>query len=144
MSDAKIGHSITFKIQNAASPVAMVSIGEVESLSMPALARDAVEVTHMSSPEKWREFIAGLKDGGEVTAEIHFVPGSVGALLLMAQFDTDDPSVCEIGLPMFSPAYEWNFNAILTGLPPEASVDGKQTASVTFKVTGKPTLTVVS
>lgn len=142
MSDAKIGHGSLLKIANDASPQVMTTVGEINSITMPGISRDAVDVTHMESVEQWREFIAGLKDGGEVSAEINFIPGSTGTNLLLEQLNksgADAVSVCEIALPT-TPAYEWSFNAILTGFESEAPVDDKQVATVTFKVTGKPVL----
>lgn len=143
-TNAKIGHGALFKIENSASPPVLTTVGEITSITMPSISRDAVDVTHSESPEKWREFIAGLKDGGEVSCELNFVPGAAGTTLLMAQLDVDTVSVCEISLPMFATAYKWSFNAILTGFDPQAPIAEKQVATVTFKVTGKPTLTTAA
>ena len=143
MSDVKIGHGCLLKIENDASPQVFTEVGEVNSISMPSIARDAVEVTHMSSSQKWREFIAGLKDGGEVSADINFIPGSVGTTLLLAQLDQDEPTVVQITLPT-TPAYKWTASTILTGFESEAPVDDKMGGTVTFKITGKPTLALAS
>ena len=134
-TNAKIGHGVLFKIENDASPQVLTVIGEITSVTPPNRSRDTVDATHSQSPEKWREFIAGLKDGGEASAELNFVPGSVGDLLLNAQFDSDDPSVCEIGFPDGS---TFSFNGFLTGDEIGVPIDDKMTKTVTFKVTGKP------
>ena len=140
-TNAKIGHSALFKIENEDSPQVFTTIGEINSIGMPSISRDTIDATHSESPDKWREFIAGLKDGGEVSAELNFVPGSAGTTLLLGQLDNDAPSVCKITLPMFTPAYVWTFDAFLTGFDPgDAPVGDKMTATVTFKITGKPTL----
>lgn len=140
MSNAKIGHGALFKLANDASPASYVTVGEINSITMPGIARDAVDVTHSESPQKWREFIAGLKDGGDVSAEINFIPGSAGVTLLLSQLDQDELSACKITLPT-TPAYEWQFDAILTGFESEAPIEDKMTATVTFKVSGRPVLT---
>ncbi|RJP54167.1 MAG: hypothetical protein C4583_03290 [Anaerolineaceae bacterium] len=141
-TNAKIGHGALFKIANEASPEVMTVVGEITSITMPSIGRDPIEATHMQSTEKWREFIAGLKDGGEVSCELNFVPGSEGTTLLLAQLDEDNVTPCEITLPT-TPAYDWSFDAIMTGFESEAPVDDKMTATVTFKITGKPVLALV-
>lgn len=140
-TNAKTGHGVLFKIENGDSPAVFTSIGEVTSVTPPAIARDAIDATHTASPEKWREFIAGLKDGGEASADINFVPGSVGHGLLMDQLDLDDASVCQITFPDGS---MFDFSAILTGYQPSVPIDDKMTATVTFKVSGKPVFTEAS
>lgn len=137
-TNAKIGHGVLFKIASGDSPSVMTSIGEITSVTPPAISRDAIDATHTASPEKWREFIAGLKDGGEASADINFVPGSDGHGLLMDQLDLDTPTECEIDFPDGS---KFEFDAILTGYAPSAPIDDKMTATVTFKVSGKPVFT---
>ena len=141
-TNAKIGHGSLFKIANDASPQVMTSIGEITSIKPPSLSRDAIDATHSESPERWREFIPGLKDGGEVSADLNLVPGSVGNLLMIAQLDNDAPSVCEITLPT-TPAFKWSFDAIFTGYEQDDPIDDKMAVTVTFKVSGKPTLAQV-
>jgi hypothetical protein len=40
---------------------------------------DQVDVTHQASTNQWREFLSGLKDGGEYTWTLHY-GGTVPAL----------------------------------------------------------------
>lgn len=137
-TNAKIGYGTTFAIQSG-SPLDYVTIAEVTNITPPNLARDAVDATHTASEEGWREFIPGLKDAGEVSIELNFVPGSESTALLMEAFNADDPVSCKITFPD-SPATEWTFAAIMTGFETEAPVDDKLTATATFKLSGKPTL----
>lgn len=137
-TQAKIGHGTTFAIQTG-SPLDYETIAEVTNITPPNLARDAVDATHTASEEGWREFIPGLKDAGEVSIELNFVPGSDSTDLLMEAFNAAEPVTCKITFPD-SPATEWTFAAIMTGFETEAPVDDKMTATATFKLTGKPTL----
>lgn len=137
MTDALIGHGAVFAKVNATSPEDLTTIAEVTNISGPSLARDAVDATHMQSSEKWREFIAGLKDGGEVTIDMNFIPGNTTMATIRGLFDTDLVGQYRITWPD-SPASRFGFEALCTGFSPEAPVDGKMSASVTFKVTGEP------
>lgn len=137
--EARIGHGTLLKIEDDTSPQNMVTIAKVTAINGFEITRDWVDSTNMQSLEKWREFIAGLKDAGEFSADLSFVPGSASTTLLLAQFDKDTPSACEIYIPTATP-YKWSFQAGLSSFGFDAPVGDMITASVTFKITGKPTL----
>jgi predicted secreted protein len=144
-TNAQIGHGTRFQMfDSEASPPAFATLAEVTNITPPALARDAVEATHTESPEKWREYIPGLKDAGEVTLELNFVPGGTAIERLLRSFNSDSADQCRIVFPDGSldtsppTATIWAFNALVTGVEPEAPVEDKMTASATFKLTGKP------
>src|SRR5436190_11500845 len=50
------------------------TIGEVTDLSGPEISRDNIEVTHHQSPSAYREFMKGLKDAGEFSCTINYIP----------------------------------------------------------------------
>ena len=135
-TQAAIGHGVLFRIGNAGSPEVFTAVAEVTSVKPPNMARDAIDATHSESPEGWREFIGGLKDGGEVSLELNFVPGAATTALLMAELAAA-PGNKQI---VFPGGQIMSFVALCTALEPDAPVDGKMTASVTYKVSGKPTL----
>lgn len=141
MTDAVIGHGVQFKTGDAASPEVFTAVAEVTSVSGPTLARDPVEATHTDSTEAWREFIAGLKDGGEVTITMNFLAGNAtqNNSGLLGDFNSQAAQNYRITWPS-SPTVDWTFAAILTGFEPDAPIDDRMTASATFKITGKPTL----
>jgi hypothetical protein len=122
-------------------------VAEVNSISGPSLSADAVEITHHGSGESsdaWREFVVGLLDGGEVSIDVNFLPtdstqadNAAGSIIYAMVERTiyyykiiwsDDDST------------EWSFQALVTGFEPDAPVDGKLGASITFKVTGSVTV----
>lgn len=108
-------------------------IAEVFSITPPSSSVDIVDVTHMQSPGRDREFILGLNDPGEASMELNFVPGSdTDALLLEIKGDYA-PVKCRITWPN---SVVWTFDGLLTGYEPSAPNDDKMTATVTFKVTG--------
>lgn len=143
---ASIGHSNLFQIFDTdASPDAWTTVAEVGNITPPAMARDAQDATHTESTEGWREFIPGLKDGGEVTCELNFVPDTASTDLILAQFDSDALTQIRILFADAStaganpPCSKFTCNAVMTGFKPEAPMDDKMKATLTFKVSGKPT-----
>lgn len=119
-------------------------VANVTSISGPSLSREAYETTAHDQTDAYREFIGGLKDGGEVSLELDFDFGegthdnSTGLIS-----DLDDTTNRDYKL-VFPDTSEFAFEAILTGLEFDAPVDGKLTASATFKISGKPELTLAS
>lgn len=142
-TSAKLGYGSLFKVHDDNSPGQYVTVSEVTSIEGPSITKDPVEVTHMESPDGYREFITGLKDGGEVSLEMNFVPGSAGMTLLLAEFERSQASQCKIVLST-TPAYAWTFDAIMTSMGHATPLDDKMTTTVTFKITGKSTLALDS
>jgi predicted secreted protein len=139
-TNASIGFGTIFQmLDRAVSPDTYVDIAEVTSITMPNLSRDAVDATHMQSPDGWREFIPGLKDAGEVTVELNFVFGNASEALILAQFATKTLSACKI-LFIESPETGVSFSAIVTGFERTVPLDDKMTATMTLKVSGTVTV----
>lgn len=142
---AQIGHGTRFEIIDLnASPPDFVLVAEIVSVTPPSLSRDTVDATHAESPEKWREFIPGLRDGGEVTLEMNFIPSGDGTETILQTFNSDAVITCRIIFPDgdydASPptATIWQFSGFCTAFQPQAPFDNKMSATCTFKVSGKP------
>ncbi|WP_299542022.1 phage tail tube protein [uncultured Streptomyces sp.] len=113
-------------------------IADVTNLSAPGLSRETIDVTSHGSEDGWMEFIGGLKDPGEVSADINYQPDKHD--LLVGDFEDTAPRNYKIVFPDEA-ATEWAFPAILTGFEPETPYDDKATAALTLKVSGKPVIT---
>ena len=135
MTDAAIGAGADFqRSDDATNTGTFATVGEVIDLTPPNISRDAVETTHMGSTERWREFIGGLKDGGEGSIEINFDPGHAVTASFLSDLNTNTAGYYKI---VFPDATEWGFAAIATGFQPGAPIDDRMTATFTVKLTGK-------
>lgn len=132
---AKIGHGASFAIGDGGGTEIFTDVAEVYSITPPNFSRDTVDATHMASTEKWREFIAGLRDPGEVKIELNFEPGGAAQDALIAKFTSNTASNYKITFPN---AEAWTFSALCTAFETEVPNDDKMTATATFKLTGKP------
>jgi len=112
-----------------------VSVGEVLSMDAPSLSRETKDATHMKSPNRYREFIGALRDGGEVTFEIQADPESSQYQALIADFNNDDP---EAYSQVFPGGANWSFSGLVTGIDQPVPMDDKITQNVTIKITGEP------
>lgn len=113
------------------------AIANVTNITPPGIERETYDVTAHDSPNGWREFVGGLKDGGEVEIELNYDPREHDTLV--ADFEDDAPRNYRIVFP--GTLGQWAFKAIMSGFESEAPHDDKLSATVTFKVSGKPTIT---
>lgn len=120
-----------------------VEIAEITAITPPTRTRDTVDVTHLNSPDGFREFLGGWKDGGTVELEGNWIPGDTnGQAGLEADFESDEPQNYTIQYPS-SLGVSMDFAGIVTRAPtPTVTTDGKLGFSAAIKVTGKPMLNV--
>ncbi|MFJ4631559.1 phage tail tube protein [Streptomyces sp. NPDC088847] len=118
-----------------------VAVANISDVSGPSRSRDSIEVTAHDSPDKYREFVKGLKDGGEVEITINYNPGDVSHQALDADFEEDDLRDYQVViLPGKDDEHTWTFSGLITDIGDEFPYDDKMERKVTFKVSGKPTL----
>ncbi len=133
MSNANIGYDSTFGIEST-TPDDYVVVAEVVSITPPAMQRDTIDVTHLKSPDSYKEFIAGLSEGGDASIGLNFVPSATDALV--AAFDAGAGKF-QITFPN---GVTMTFEGIVTSYElGEISLD-KMSATLTIKATGKPVL----
>lgn len=121
---------------NMQSTPTFTDVANIMDITGPGISRNTIDVTSHDSPNGYREFLGGLRDGGEVTFDINFDPAEDTHSQLITDLDAADPIDYRVEFPNGA---TWTISGILTGFEPGAPVDDKLTASVTIKVTGKPT-----
>lgn len=134
-TEAAIGHNTLFQRDPGTGTYA--TLAEVTSITPPNLARDTIDATHMLSTSRYREFISGLRDGGEANIELNFVPGGSAMTALLVDWASNAAVPYKI---VFPNSAAWTFDAFVTAIGPEAPLDDKMTAAITFKITGVPVL----
>jgi len=117
-------------------------IANVTSISGPSISRNVYDTTAHDSPDAYMEFIGGLKDGGELSFELNWDPENATHEALFSDLNDIVPRDYNLVLPQDIATFA--MTAILTAFDVGLPVDDKLTASVTYKITGKPTLTVGS
>jgi predicted secreted protein len=117
-------------------PETFTALAGISSITGPGISREVLDVTAHDSPDGYREKLGGIKDPGEVSVEVNYDP-SVHDVWVD---DLDDVAPRNYTLT-FPDGTEWAFAAILTSFEPSAPFDDKATASASFAVTGKPTIT---
>lgn len=148
-TEADIGHGIKIQRNDGDSPNDWVDTGaELRDVSGPDMSKDTPDATHMLSPNRFREFISGLIDGGEFTASIAFIPGGTTWAELFEDFKAKDLIEWRLLFPdgtgstPASLVYDtaWRFSAHISALSPAMPLDDSMVSDVTWKVSGEPIL----
>jgi len=105
--------------------------GEVVDIDYSGATCETIDVTHQQSSSYFREYLAGLRDGGEVTLTVNFNPTQNNLSIL------GNSGTLTISRPGW--AKSLNCSAICTGVGGiSASLGQKATTKVSFKLTGIP------
>ena len=120
-----LGTAITF---NAATIGNLTSIGEVTP------SAEELDATTLDSTGGYREFIAGFKDGGELSLTGYHDKTDAGQIALRTGFGTGDIDAVVITFPDSATV---TFNAFVKGYSiGSADVDGLVNFGATLRITG--------
>ena len=122
------GHGTTLAIGGSA-------VGQIISISGPNMTRDSIEITNMGSTSKWREFIPGMLNAGECTADVVY-DGTAVATFLAAQLTQTAQTITVT----FPDTGTWAASGFLTSLGHSIPYDDKVSQSVGMKFTGAATI----
>ena len=141
MSNALLGYGSVVQVSTGDLPDVLQNIDEVTNITPPSNTLDQIDVSHMQSPNRRREYIAGMTDGGEFSCEMNFVPGGATDDFLFAILNTPvgQSRLRHIRLS-FPNGVTWFFDGQLTTYEMSMPFDDKMTATATFKVTGDLTV----
>lgn len=107
MSEARIGWGGEVQLGLDANVSSLQELVEVVSFGLPDDQADEVDVTHLKSPGKRKEFISGLTDGGEVEVSLNYVPGSATDLLIRDAKDDGNTRAVRFIIPDELGQPEW-------------------------------------
>src|SRR5512139_1338814 len=140
-SSAIWAYGSKLQIGDGAVSESFSDVAEITELTPPAMSRDAIDVTSHSSSDGYREFIAGLRDGGEVSFKANWLPTNTtqdGTTGLLESFNDNDVHNWKIILP--SSLITITFAGFLTAFEPDLPLEEQAQLSGTIKVTRKPTV----
>ena len=130
MSTGVLGHGTT--LVGSASG----TIGNVISITVSGRTRDMIDYSTMDTTDKFREYMAGMADEGEFTAEVNFDDGAISTAINTAfQAATSETWTVDFGTKTFA------ITGVVSSYDISDSHDDKTTMSITIKATGKGTWT---
>lgn len=113
-----------------------VAVALITNIGGPGLSADPLEVTNHDSPDGFKEYIPGLKDGGELSLEGNF-NNSAGQAALIADLKAGTIASYVITFPN---SLAWSLEGFVTAFETTAPVEDKIGFSATIKVTSVPVI----
>ena len=131
-----------------AGGTAYSAVGQVKDTSI-SISRGTVDVTDHDSASGYREYLPGVADAGDLSFTIGFDPTDADHIQgagtgLMGDLEQDGCTMAawEWQLNSCSGTHKLTFDGFVSGFTITAPVEGENTADVTVKVTGKPSLAI--
>ena len=113
---------------------AAVAIAEINSIAGPTFSRNTIDVTSLDSTGGYKEFIAGMRDAGEVTLSMNFA--FAGWAAMKSDFESNATKEYSIHLPDTTLTI-LTFDGLVTAMPlGTITPDEKITVDVTIKISG--------
>lgn len=140
MANALIGWSTQFWLDNASG--VLTELAEILAVTPPNPQVEDVEVTHLKSPNRRREYVAGLIEDGEGTFEMNYIPGSPTDVLIRAAIADGVARSYKIALPDGdgdANLWEITGECIVKGYERNIPIDDRMTATLTIRFTGAVT-----
>lgn len=140
-SQAISAHGAQLLLGTGTAPYTYTLISEVGAITGPAFTATVIDVTNMESAG-WKESIAGMRTGGQLSFEINWIPEDPThsyATGLLHYFADGLTTPLQLVIPTASPV-TWDFMAIIKTFTPDFPLDGKLAVKIDCEITGTPTL----
>jgi hypothetical protein len=128
------------KLQVTISSV-LTDIAGIRNIEGPSMALNTIDVS--SRDNQWMEFVAGMRDAGEIKLDLVYDPDTpTHSATTAGGFIKDLASGAITAYKIFfadTSPLTGTFSALVTKVTPKAPYNGMQSADVTFKVTSSIT-----
>lgn len=141
-TEARLGWNGEVQVGLDSSAASLVELGEVRGVpTFPTREADEHEVTHLKSPNRTKEFISGLIDGGEMEVSLNYVPGGATDILLTAASEAGDTRSVRIIIPnddgTGTPAWQITTSGFVKRYSPDnMEPNAPMTATAVIRITG--------
>ena len=114
-----------------------VNTANIKELTAPEMSRDTSEDSYLDAADKYKEYVGGMVDGGELGLVLKWDIADVGQVALAAAFDGDGIVKGQITFPDSS---TFTYVGVVVGMGFEIPKNETITQSFKIKITGKPVL----
>lgn len=136
-TDVIAGIGTLFKIATVASPTNYITVGRVISISGPQISSERIEITTLDSAGGYKEYIGGLKDGGEIQLEVYWKKSDAKQVILRNAVDDGTQLPFQITWPD-SPATVCSGTIIVSSFGMNTAANEGVKATISCKLTGAP------
>ena len=127
-------------MSDMASSPTFTDSANVMDIKGPGMSTAEIDVTAHDSADGFKEYLGGLSDGGQVTFDLSWDPSEATHAAMLAVFYAKSTVDWMLTL---SDTSLFDFSGFISGWDPSNPVEGKITASVTIRTSGKPAFTAV-
>lgn len=127
------------KIGDGAGSETFTTIAEVGDITGPGMTAETIEVTSQDSTGYFKEYIAGLKDGGELTFPMNFV-NSAAQDALVTDYGNRTKRNFQV-VTTHGSAKTFAFAGYITNISHSFAIADAAKRDVTIKITGAVTIT---
>lgn len=136
MADGAIGYGAEFEVRDGnQSDSGWVSLGLITNITPPSDTVDQIEITHMASPNRQKQYIAGLSDPGEMSLDLNYMPGSVTDEFILEWRASGETRESRINYPATASLVD-TFPTFVSSYVPAIPAADKMTATLGLKVAG--------
>lgn len=121
--------------RTVANTTTFTALAGVKDITLPESTVDEIEITNMDSPNRTKEFMAGLNDNGEISLEMLWEPESATDDLLLAIKETGE--TVQIRFDIVGTTTPETYAGFLKGYTRTAPVSAELNATATFRISAK-------
>lgn len=138
MTGAKTGWGGEFHLDNASN--VLTELIEVVSFTLPNGEVESIDASHLKSPNRHREYIAGMIDDGDLQVVINYVPGNATDVIARAAKADGVTRDFMAVIPRETANWEVAGTGVVTNWDRgEIVADGVMRGTLTIKVSGDQT-----
>jgi len=139
MTTAVHGHGATLVKCATTNFTTVTTIGQIVSINGPNRSRDTIDISNMGSTAKWKEYLNGMMDAGEMSIDVVYDGTTYSTSL--AQEITNPTAywkiTCNDGTNAASSSSIYSAGFV-TSLGHSVSYDDAVKQSISIKLTGEP------
>jgi hypothetical protein len=114
-------------------------LAEVISFQFPDMESSVTNISHLFSPGRAKEFIAGFTDGGQVTLKMNYFAAAMAAVISIRPTTASGRAASNLKFAIVLPdAGVFYCEGFIQKIGGEVPEDDRVTADVTIKVSGLP------
>ena len=111
-------------------------LAEITNIGGPNKTRDTIDVTNLDSPGGYKEYIAGMRDAGEISLDMNFTRETYA--IVNALFESEDLADFQIML-QDDEHTTFSFAGLVTTISMGIPANDKISANATIKISGQIT-----
>jgi len=138
MTSAAAAVGTAFQQGSGASPQVYTTVAEVLSISGPSLSAEEIEVSSLSSPGGFKEYVSGLRDAGTVDLSVNWIKSNTQQTSMRDLVSTGATTAYRIVFSD-SPNTVAEFDGIVLTFTMSADPGSQIRAELSVRITGQVT-----